>query len=116
MFGMGLFSFLKPKRKGVAKAARGSLGGTIGGDEIQGFLDDEELLIVTSSNVAAAQYHNDSGELMIEYLNGDAWLYTVSRAMAEDFARAPSKGIFVWDRIKIRGTVHEHQVPAKKIK
>jgi hypothetical protein len=115
---MGLFSFFKRRKPNVPPAVRGSKGGAkISGDELQDFLDNEQLLFVTSSNVAAAQYFGETRELMVEYLDGAAWIYgDISLAEAEAFARAPSKGTWIWDVVKVRGTVHDHKKPAKQLK
>lgn len=109
------------QEKPVSGGQRGTGGGPLTPEETQAFLNGE-LTFLSSSNVAAAQYHPDSQELMIEYgvgsdRAGAAWIYgNISMAEAIDFIRAPSKGIWVWDHIRVRGTVHSHQVPAKQLR
>src|SRR5262245_9044797 len=98
------------------QAHRGTGGGFLSEDDVADFLLGE-LLIVSSSNVASATYQAPEHKMIVEYLDGSVWLYgDISDAEAEAFARAPSKGIFIWDHIKVRGTVHEHQKPAWKIR
>ena len=119
---MGIFAniFGRGQKQSTKPRAHRGTGSSkfVGEDEVAAFLRGDELLLVQSSNVAAAQYHPDDDKLMIEYLDGSAWLYGpgVSVRMAEDFARARSKGTWVWDNIKVRGTVSQHQVPAVKLR
>ncbi len=116
---MALFDFFRRAKKPRPKAHRGSLGGIITGDEIQDFLENEALLFVTSTNVAAAQFFPDANKLMVEYLNGSAYLYEdISPNEAEAFARAPSKGEFVIDHLigreNLQGHAHWHGGPSRK--
>jgi hypothetical protein len=87
------------------------------GDAVAGFVFEGEPLFVHSSNVAMAQYHLAEGKIMIEYLNGEAWLYgSVSASEALDFAKAQSKGGWLWDNVRVRGTKHDHKKPATQVK
>jgi KTSC domain len=88
-------------------------------EEVDAFLDAGEPLFVQSSTIAMAQYHVADEKLMIEFLSGEAWLYSpVSRALAESFANAPSKGTWLFDHIRVRGegNQHAHQVSAVKLR
>src|SRR5947207_659628 len=90
----------KPAREPPPKRGTGSAG-VIPSDEVEAFLDHGAPLLVSSSKVGMAQYFPADQKLMVEYLDGKAWLYDpISRAKAEAFARAPSKGTWVWDNIK----------------
>lgn len=103
--------------RGRGGLAEGDPGDALTPDDIEDFVYGNQLLFVQSSNVAAAQYHLDERQLMVEYLNGDAWMYQpVTEEMAIEFARAPSKGNWVWDNLKVRGTKTKHQVGAVKIR
>lgn len=71
---------------------------TLSADEVEGFVYDGELLFVQSSWVASAQYHHADRKLMVEFLNGGAGYYSdVSEEEATEFAKAYSKGKFLWD-------------------
>ncbi len=116
---MALFDFFRRAKKPRPKASRGSQGGIITGDEIQDFLENEALLFVTSTSHAAAQYFPDANKLMIEYQDGHAYLYSdVSPREAEDYARAPSKGIWgvenLIGRENLDGHAHWHGGPSRK--
>ena len=65
-----------------------------------------------SSNVLALRYDPEHELLQVTYKDGRTWEYgPVDRLAAHSLAVAPSKGTWVWDHIKVRGTVHQHQVP-----
>ena len=88
----------------------------LGGDEVQDFVENEQLLFTNSSNVAAAQYFKEVGKMMVEFHNGSAYLYSnVSVAEALEFAQAMSKGGFVWDRFRVRGSRTAHKKPYIKL-
>lgn len=78
--------------------------------EIDGFLYFGQRLPVQSSNVAAIQYDADKSQLTIEYKDkgkgvGFYDYADVSIREAEALAKAASKGKWVWDVLRIRGTV-----------
>lgn len=76
----------------------------VGTDEVREFLEEGAPLFVYSSNVGMAQYYPDDEKMMVEFLNGYAYVYSnVSAAEALDFAKAHSKGIWVWDHLRGRG-------------
>lgn len=65
-----------------------------------------ELVNVVSSNVAMIQYDNDLKILYIAFKNGYWYQYfQVSAIEAEGIFNAGSKGGWVWDNLRIRGTV-----------
>lgn len=71
-----------------------------------------EWLPVTSSNVAAIRYLPEDEALEVEYLNGAFYRYDeIPPAMAKDFALARSPGGWVWDNLRVRGTVYGYQKP-----
>ena len=90
---------------------------TIESGEISEFVYEGQPLFVHSSNVAMAQYFKESKQIMVEYLDGEAWMFgNFSEQEAIAFAQAQSKGVFVWDVIRIRGTKHGHKKPATKLR
>ncbi len=94
----------KPARPASEKGERGTGKGKLHVGEVEEFVHEGTLLICSSSNVAAAQYHKDAQKLMIEFLNGSAYMYSpVSEAWAYAFAEAGSKGGFVWSYLRVRG-------------
>lgn len=85
--------------------------------EVEDFLYNHGLLFVNSTNVAACQYFPESNQMMVEYLNGSAYLYdNVTSQEALAMANAQSKGIFVWSFFRVRGSATAHKKPYKKIR
>jgi hypothetical protein len=77
--------------------------------QVDEFLWFGELLLVRSSNVAAAQYFPEDEKLMVEFLNGSAYLYAgVGVEEARAFAEADSKGSWLWDNVRKRGSKTAH--------
>lgn len=73
-------------------------------DKIDAFLHFGQWLPVESTNVKALQYNPEKSELIVEFLNGGIYQYqNVSIREAESFARAYSKGGWVWDHLRLRG-------------
>lgn len=69
------------------------------------------------SRIVMAQYLAEIQTLQIEYADGAAWLYSpISMATATAYFHAGSKGTWLWDNVKRRGTVHGHQVNAKQLR
>lgn len=84
---------------------------------VEGFLLDADLFPVHSTNVAIAQYHHETNQLMLEFLNGAAYLYSnVTIDEAFDFARAPSKGIWVWNNLRVRGSKTGYKKPYVRLR
>jgi hypothetical protein len=66
-----------------------------------------------SSNVRAISYDHADRVLAVEYRDGARWYYSpVTLTQAMELYEAPSKGTYIWDHVRIRGTVHAHQVDA----
>lgn len=75
------------------------------GDEVEAFLYNQEPLMVHSTNVSMAQYYIDDQKLMVEFLNGAAYMYSaITEQEALNFAQAPSKGTWIWDHVRVRGS------------
>jgi hypothetical protein len=63
-----------------------------------------------SSNVAGAMYEAAEQRLTVEFKNGNFYAYyPVSAVEATDFAMAGSKGAWIWDHCRVRGTKCDHQ-------
>ena len=61
---------------------------------------------VVSSNVDEIHYDPEDSTLQIKFLNGGIYQYDdVSIREAESFAKASSPGGWVWDNLRLRGTV-----------
>ncbi len=89
----------------------------LSGGDVEAFVYDEMLLPVHSTNVKTALYRHDREELEIEFLDGDIYLYhDISAALALEFAKAQSKGGWVWDRLRVRGSATQHQVKYTKLR
>jgi hypothetical protein len=79
------------------------------------------ILYVHSSNVQSAQYDIESQTLLVAYLPkknsaGAIWQYDpISEDEAIAFANAHSKGSFLWDVVRVRGTRHGHKVNARRV-
>lgn len=85
--------------------------------DVEGFLYNNELLVVNSSNVNAAQYYPEEQKMMVEFRNGSAYLYSnVSLDEARLFVREKSKGSFIWNQFRVRGSRTAHQKPYLRIK
>ncbi len=74
-----------------------------------------KVINCTSSNVSSAFYEKQYDRLTITFHDNSTWQYTVSEGMARSFFNAGSRGKWVWDHLKVRGTVSLHRVPAVKI-
>ena len=83
----------------------------------EAFVYEGELLPVHSSNVAAAQYHLADSKMMVEFLDNSAYLYSnVTLDEAIQFATAQSKGSWVWDVLRVRGSKTDHKKPFVKLR
>lgn len=66
-----------------------------------------------SSNVKSFAYDYKRNALAVEYQGQLFWEYSpVSLTKALSLYHAPSKGTWIWDNIKVRGTIHQHRVGA----
>ena len=71
---------------------------------IELFFTRNEILYVSSSNVLWIRYYQDRDVLLIGYRNNAAYAYSgVTATEAASLLFAPSKGTWVWDRIRVRG-------------
>lgn len=74
------------------------------------FLNEGKWLAVVSSNVDLIRYDYEEEVLYVQFKNGAMYSYrTVSYKEALDFAQAPSKGGWVWDHLRVRGTLLGHR-------
>ncbi len=79
-------------------------------EEVHSFIYEDKALVVHSTNVKQARYYPHRQKMMIEYHNGSAYLYDgVSVDEAISFANAQSKGGWVWDHLRIRGSRTGHK-------
>lgn len=111
-FSDGPVEFARPIRPGA-------------GQQSMGFSDDEQPHDVSSSNIHSFRLDPNGpggGSLLVRYLNnkkdgpGPEYRYfTGGRSlydrMKTDAAQGRSMGGFVWDHLRIRGSVAGHQVP-----
>ena len=86
-------------------------------DTGEGFLHDQGIVFVHSSNVNAVQYFKDAQQMMVEFKGGAAYLYSnIPFDYAVSFINAESKGSWVWDFLRVRGTSKGHKKPYVRIK
>jgi len=86
-------------------------------DEVEGFLTNEQLIFVNSTNVVAFQYFPNANQMMVEYRNGGAYLYSqVTYDEAQQLINAQSKGGKIWDLFRVRGSRTAHKKPYTRIK
>ncbi len=90
---------------------------TLSGDVVEDFVENEQILFTHSSNVASAQYFGTVQKMMVEFHNGGSYLYSnVTSEEALEFAKAMSKGGFIWDAFRVRGSKTAHKKPYIKLK
>jgi hypothetical protein len=81
----------------------------LSGDEVSRFVNDNELLLVHSTNVHSAAYDPELEELTVWFLTGKGTVYgDVSTREALDFAQAQSKGGWVIDVCIGRENLQDH--------
>ena len=89
--------------------------------EHDAFLEKAKPIYVHSSNVLAVQWWKESNQMAVVYKGdngkaGGTYLYqNVSRREAELFLAAPSKGSWIWDHLRFRGSKTAHRKPYAKI-
>lgn len=86
--------------------------------EVTEFLLLGRPMWVASSNVVGIQFLRDENKMIVEFgaRTGGKRFYeysNVSMDEARAFAFAPSKGVFVWNTFRQRGTVRGHKKPYK---
>lgn len=70
----------------------------------------------SSTYCTAIAYDAEDERLMIQYPDGSLYAYhPVSKSMALELYRAPSKGEWCWDNLRERGTVFGYKVPYELI-
>jgi KTSC domain-containing protein len=86
------------------------------GQEVEDFVENEQPLLVHSSNVSLMQYFKDVQKLLVEFHNGASYLYdNVTKSEALQFATYQSKGGAVWDLLRVRGSRTAHKKPYRKL-
>lgn len=117
---MGVFQRILGRKQKSARKPPAGLGRTLGhrgvggasapawemlsADEVEAFVYFGAWLPVQSTNVKVAQYDGGKEQLLVEFLNGSLYLYSnVSEQEALEFARAFSKGKWVWSNLRGRG-------------
>lgn len=90
---------------------------TLNEQDVRDFVHGGQPLFVHSSNVVMVQYHPEAQAMMVEYKKGRAYMYyNVSQWDAYSFAGAASKGSWIWDVFRIRGTKNGHRKPFQRIR
>lgn len=90
--------------------------------EVSGFLYDQQIIFVHSSNVAAMQFFIDSNKLLVEFKgkrgrSNSSYLYSnVTEKEALGFINAASKGSEVWSVLRVRGSKTAHRKPFVQIR
>lgn len=85
-------------------------------NDLEAFLYFRHWINVQSSNVFAIQYVIEDKTLNVEYKDASVYEYfPVAMEIAEDFITAPSKGKWVWDHLRVRGTVFGFKVPYRLV-
>jgi len=83
---------------------------------VASFVYDGALINVHSSNVSHAQYLIAEGKMIVGFKNGSEYEYgNISEEEAMIFAQAASKGVFVWDFLRVRGTKRGHRKPYRRV-
>ena len=89
---------------------------TLSGNIVEDFVFNEQPMFVNSSNVNSATYYHDSKKMLVEFGKGERYMYSnISEQEALSFAQAQSKGGFIWDHFRIRGTKNGHRKPFTKV-
>jgi hypothetical protein len=115
--GIAARSIKNPNLRAYEQRIAAGLPNTIGNEELNDFINGGNMIFVHSSNVAGMQYFPEEQKLMIEFLNGSAYLYSsITRDEALQFAQNASKGKTVWDLLRVRGSKTAHKKPYKRIK
>ena len=100
---------------GKGKMGTGSQWG-LSNDDVEAFLFRRKVLPVSSSNVAAAQFIAGQNKMIIAYHDDGYYEYDgVTEQEAVEFANAPSKGIWCWNVLRVRGSKTAHRKPFKSV-
>jgi hypothetical protein len=74
------------------------------GEDVAGFVYDNEPLFTHSTMIAMAQYFGEEQKIVFEWVDGGAGFFSgVDETIAIQFAQAQSKGSFCWDTFLVRG-------------
>lgn len=98
----------------------GAGGAAAGAPEPEGILGAVRMLRVQSSNVYAIGYSIDNGTMRVQFLGGYGKdhrsgpgamydYYNVPKRHWDAFQAASSKGKWVWDNLRVRGTIAGHR-------
>lgn len=111
--GLTRWSRSRPARK-LPPAHGGTGGGYLSEEYTADFLEGQ-VMFVHSSNVVSAQYFADMQQMVVAFGDGTYMYYGVSEYEAETFATATSKGRWVWDVLRVRGSATAHKKPYKRV-
>lgn len=90
---------------------------TISAEEVEAYVYKGAALPVHSSNVEHIQYDINKKVLIVSFHGGGQYSYQqVSEQEAINFAQAFSKGKFIWDTFRVRGSRTAHKKPYSKIR
>lgn len=88
----------------------------IGERDVVDFIYRGKPLSVHSSNVRVFQYDISKKELFILFKNGGKYVYSsIDPREAYQIIKHWSKGVAVWDYLRIRGTRYGHRKPYRKV-
>ena len=80
------------------------------------FYTGEIQAIITSSHVTGMQYIAKKEQLILSFWNGSHYQYeNIGKSEALSLLYTGSKGSWVWDELRIRGTVKGYKKPYRKI-
>lgn len=83
---------------------------------VEDFVYDQQPLFVHSTNVEMAQYFLDTQQMLVKYLQDGTYIYdSVTEDEAIQFAKAQSKGGWVWNYLRVRGSKTQHKKPYRKV-
>ncbi|OAI44976.1 hypothetical protein AYO44_13345 [Planctomycetaceae bacterium SCGC AG-212-F19] len=96
-------------------------GHKIDADDVLEFLTGDAGVVVNSSNVDAVKYDPTKNELTVTFLKkgsagGGVYVYSdISEEEALSFIRSGSKGRWVWDHLRQRGSSTAHKKRYRRI-
>jgi hypothetical protein len=110
----------KPKDESVSKDEINRR--VLPGNEVAEFLRGETVVFVHSSNVYSLFYKPETQQLIVTYLDdekegaGPSYEYdNISAAEAQQFMTNSSKGITVWDILRVRGSKNGARKPYRRL-
>lgn len=93
----------------------------LGNDVVAGFVYGQEVISFHSSNVTWAQYFINEKYMLVAFHGGSPprpgtyKVWPISEAEAIDLARAFSKGIWIWDNVRVRGHRNLHRKNVSRV-